>query len=293
MDAVITYVNGLDPVWQESYSKAVGGTVNVKRFRDWGTLRYLLRGIERYMPFVKNVFLVVSSDSQVPEWVDKSVLRIVRHSDIIPGEYLPTFNSTTIEMFLHRIPGLGGEYLYFNDDLFPVAPMVAEDFFVNGKAVAWHAVGHFAFGLYRKQVKNASDLARLAAGLPPKKSYVRPQHTCSAMLRDLCAEAYDRLEPQILASLSRTRTVKNINQYLFSDYFLYTGNTIRQRISSKHFSMAIASAEKIAAFMADPSRKIMCVNDVNLPEKKYRESRKTLLNAFERKFPSKSRFELQ
>ena len=56
MDAVITYVNGLDPVWQSEYSKCVGmETFLEKRFRDWGTLKYLLRGICVNMPFIRNV----------------------------------------------------------------------------------------------------------------------------------------------------------------------------------------------------------------------------------------------
>ena len=79
MDAVITYVNGLDPVWQSEYSKCVGmETFLEKRFRDWGTLKYLLRGICVNMPFVRNVYLVVSGDTQVPSWVDREHLRIVR-----------------------------------------------------------------------------------------------------------------------------------------------------------------------------------------------------------------------
>ena len=121
MDAVITYVNGLDPVWQSEYSKCVGmETFLEKRFRDWGTLKYLLLGICVNMPFVRNVYLVVSGDTQVPSWVDREQLRIVRHSDIIPSELLPVFNSQAIEMFLHRIEGLDEEFLYFNDDFLPM-----------------------------------------------------------------------------------------------------------------------------------------------------------------------------
>ena len=37
MDAVITYVNGLDPLWQKDYEKRVGVSILSKRFRDWGT----------------------------------------------------------------------------------------------------------------------------------------------------------------------------------------------------------------------------------------------------------------
>ena len=55
MDAVITYVNGLDPVWRSDYERYTKVPVLEKRFRDWGTLRYLLRGIQKHMPFIRKV----------------------------------------------------------------------------------------------------------------------------------------------------------------------------------------------------------------------------------------------
>ena len=90
MDIVITYVDGNDPVWQQDYEKHTNVPVMQKRFRDWGTLKYLLRGIEQNMPFVRNVYLVVSHLSQVPSWVCRENLKVVLHRDFIPAEYLPT-----------------------------------------------------------------------------------------------------------------------------------------------------------------------------------------------------------
>ena len=43
MDIVITYVDGNDPVWKKDYEKYTNVPVMEKRFRDWGTLKYLLR----------------------------------------------------------------------------------------------------------------------------------------------------------------------------------------------------------------------------------------------------------
>ena len=34
----------------------------------------------------------------------------MRHEDYIPGEFLPTFNSHTIELNFHRIPGLSEQF---------------------------------------------------------------------------------------------------------------------------------------------------------------------------------------
>ena len=67
MDIVITYVNGLDPVWQKEYEKFTNTPIVEKRFRDWGTLRYLFRGIAKNMSFIRKVHLVVSGESQVQQ----------------------------------------------------------------------------------------------------------------------------------------------------------------------------------------------------------------------------------
>ena len=55
MDIVITYVNGLDPIWQRDYEKHTNQPVLEKRFRDWGTLQYLFRGIAENMPLLSIV----------------------------------------------------------------------------------------------------------------------------------------------------------------------------------------------------------------------------------------------
>ena len=293
MDAVITYVNGLDPLWQKDYEKRVGVSILSKRFRDWGTLKFLLRGIQKYMPFVENVYLVVARDSQVPEWVDRSQLRIVTHDMIMPAESLPTFNSSMIEMFLHRIPGLADRYLYFNDDMFPVADCSVEDFFVDGKTAMNYSKTILCGSKFKQLAKRSDHLARKALGLKPSMIYDRPQHTCSPMQRKPFEELYAKVEPEIMASLTPLRSDNNYNQYLFLDYLLYTGRAFSRRIPAKYYSLATSSPSRICRLLLNPgSKKLICINDVHLSEKKFQRYQKELLEGFNAKFPEKSRFEL-
>ena len=291
MDIVITYVDGNDPIWKADYEKYTNVPVMQKRFRDWGTLKYLLRGIEVNMPFIRNVYLVVSHPSQVPEWVDQDGLKIVLHKDIIPEEYLPTFNCNPIEMHLHRIEGLDEEYLYFNDDLYPLAPCKPEDFFRNGKGVLKFSKHYIVSGMYKHICKNSDTHARKALGMPEVFAFIRPQHTCTAMLKSECEKLYDILKDDILKSLTRTRTQDNLNQYLFLDYQMYKGLMINEKISNKHFSVALTSPQKLYSYIMNPKYNLLCVNDVNLKEKRYELLREAMLKAFEQKFPNKSRFE--
>lgn len=292
MDAVITYVNGNDPVWKTDYEKYTNVPVMQKRFRDWGTLRYLLRGIEFRMPFIRNVYLVVSHDSQVPEWVDRENLNIVLHKDIIPEEYLPTFNCNPIEMHLHRIEGLDEEYLYFNDDMFPVGDCRPTDFFRDGKAVIGYYRHLFASGMYKKICRNSDRLARQALGMKPSCFFTRPQHICSPMLKSVCEELYDMVGPEIReTSLTRTRTEENLNQYLFLDYMNYKGLVIREKISNRHFSVSVASPDRLKSFLQAPDRNLVCINDVHLKESRYEMLRAAIHEAFETALPCKSKYE--
>ena len=292
MDIVITYVNGLDPLWQKDYEQYTNIPVLEKRFRDWNTLRYLFRGIETNMPFIRKVFLVVSKDSQVPTWINRNKVEIVLHKDIIPAEYLPTFNSNTIEMHLHRIKELDEQFLYFNDDMFPIAPCEPTDFFRDGQIVIKFSKHFLALDMFKSICKNSNNLARKALGLKPSYIFLRPQHICSPMLKSQCKEVYQKVQSEIIASLTRTRTAENYTQYLFLDYIYLKGMAINEKISKKHFSTAIASAETIKKFILHPKRKLMCVNDVRLSEKRYQKLHTTILDAFDKHFPKKSIFEL-
>ncbi len=290
MDAVITYVNGLDPEWREQYSRAMNVPALDKRFRDWGTLKYLLRGIQTCMPFIRNVHLVVSGESQVPSWASDR-LNVVTHRQLIPEDFLPTFNSTTIEMFLHKIPGLDERFIYFNDDMFPVSLCEESDFFRDGKVVIGFSYHLFAAGMYKRQCRNSDRLARKALGLGNSLFFVRPQHICSPMFRSACMEVSEKMRDEIFSTLSRVRTVDNLNQYLFLDYLFHEGKVVKERLPGKFFSIATSSAAAIGEYLRAPSRKIVCINDVHLKESAYMSERKILLESFERTFPLKSIYE--
>lgn len=103
--------------------------ISTSRYVDNEELRYSLRSIERYAPWVRHIFLV--TNGQIPSWIDmeSSRLTIVAHEDIYPDlSHLPTFSSPSIESHLHKIPGLADNFLYFNDDVMLNQPVWPEDF---------------------------------------------------------------------------------------------------------------------------------------------------------------------
>lgn len=122
VDAVFTYVNGADSAWRASFDLYTRNRTDhniYNRYRDWGELRYAMRSVAMYAPWVRRLFLVVASPSQVPAWLHAQHprARIVYHDQLFDNtaEQLPTFNSLAIESVLHRIPGLSEYFLYFNN----------------------------------------------------------------------------------------------------------------------------------------------------------------------------------
>ncbi len=137
IDAVYTWVDGGDPeqrrqvgYWRSQHPAVKEDSGGANRFRDRGELRYSLRSLERYAPWLRTVYLV--TNGQVPSWLDRSNprLRLVTHRELFSdGGHLPTFNSFAIEAHLHRIAGLSENFLYFNDDMFLSRPVDPEDFY--------------------------------------------------------------------------------------------------------------------------------------------------------------------
>lgn len=138
IDCVIVWVDGSDRDWIRKKSQYSNNVSNVteddeaERYRDYGILNYLFRGIEKFMPWIRNVYFVTCG--QKPEWLntDNPRLKLIDHKDYIPAKYLPTFSSHPIEMNLHRIEGLSENFVYFQDDMFVLKDTSERDFFKNG-----------------------------------------------------------------------------------------------------------------------------------------------------------------
>jgi hypothetical protein len=150
VDAVITWVNGNDKIWQKKINDYSESKINfssknhLKRYNSIGEIDMAIKSIIKFAPFIKNIFLV--TDNQSPESFDslkalakkKGVnLELVDHKIIFRGfeEYLPTFNSCSIISMLFRIPNLSEHFIIFNDDTLLMREVSVNDFFINGEPI--------------------------------------------------------------------------------------------------------------------------------------------------------------
>ncbi|MGC9667532.1 stealth family protein [Planosporangium sp. 12N6] len=142
IDVVYTWVDGADPAWRARRDRALGEhaaalneqAANESRYTSRDELRYSMRSLFQYAPWVRRIWLV--TDDQVPPWLDTAhhQITVVSHRELFAGRgLLPTFNSHAIETQLHRIEGLSEHFLYFNDDVMLGRPVQPQAFFhANG-----------------------------------------------------------------------------------------------------------------------------------------------------------------
>uniref|UniRef100_A0A4W3I847 N-acetylglucosamine-1-phosphotransferase subunits alpha/beta n=1 Tax=Callorhinchus milii TaxID=7868 RepID=A0A4W3I847_CALMI len=112
--------------------------ISASRFEDNEELRYSLRSVEKYAPWVRHIFIV--TNGQIPSWLnlDNPRVTIVSHQDIFRNvSHLPTFSSPAIETHIHRIPGLSQKFIYLNDDVMFGKEVWPDDFYThsNGQKV--------------------------------------------------------------------------------------------------------------------------------------------------------------
>lgn len=136
IDAVILWVDGNDPALVAKHRQYgdpknlvrddIGGST---RFSDLGEIHWCVASINRFAPFIRRIFII--TDNQDPHVESRIPVEIVDHKVIFAGyeEYLPVFNSNSIEMMMCRVPGLSENFILFNDDTLLVKPVSQEDFF--------------------------------------------------------------------------------------------------------------------------------------------------------------------
>ncbi len=334
VDFVVTWVDDTDLAWREQkqiYEAAETGAVReeicASRFREWGLFPYWFRAVEQYAPWVRNVYLVTWG--HLPPWLNTEhpKLRIVKHSDYIPAEYLPTFSSHVIELNLWRISDLSEHLVYFNDDFYLSAPSKKEDFFSRGLpkycAVAkpqytfrgMSAFDHVLFnnrGLYNSFCsfrnviyKNPEKWFAKCYGKEAEYNHRTYQdgylsglpftHVCTPFRKsamEACHEAFsDELDG---TSAHRFRTPLDVNQQVFQLWEIVHGSF--EPVEAGHYGFARNirrnTLEEIRANLLDKPNLCVCANDGNdFPDEDYPFLREQMLALFAQKFPEKSSFE--
>lgn len=326
IDFVVDWVDGNDPEWrkerQQYMPQKIDSGNSEVRFRDWNLMRYWFRGIEKFAPWVNNVYFVTWG--HYPEWLnlEHPKLKIIKHTDYIPREYLPTYNCNVIELNLHRIPELSEQFVLFNDDTFLTASTCESDFFIEGSPCDTVRLGQ-TFGTSVEDVfpymifNNIAIINKYFSKKEVQKKYWRKflsllygkeiirtillwpfghfggfldTHLPTSHLKSSFFEVWEQ-EPEYLHNCGKNKFRKKteVTQWLVKNWRYCKGQFVPRSIRwGKSFS--IGEDERMIPAIKSQKYKAVCVNDCD-PNLDFEKCQKELIEAFEAILPEKCSFE--
>ncbi|MBO5142221.1 MAG: Stealth CR1 domain-containing protein [Clostridia bacterium] len=326
IDFVLIWVDGGDVNWQKERNRYAGKDpedLADYRFRDWENLKYWFRGVEKFAPWVNNIYFITCG--HYPEWLNLKhpKLKFIKHEDYIPKEYLPTFSANPIELNFHRIKDLEEQFVFFNDDTFLIDHVKKEDFFekglpkyiaaldipMNGDATFEHILLNdiqIINKYFKKQnvIKNnfkkwfcisygTNLLIKNCLLLPFKhfssfKNLHMPTPILKSTMNELWKKEYEKLNR---TSMNKFRTSEDINQYVFAWFDIAKGNFKPAKRKNGEYFQIKKDNEDMLNCIKNNSKKMICLNDTS-EEFDFERAKKEIINAFEIILPDKSKFEL-
>lgn len=330
IDFVIAWVDGNDKEWlkeKAKYDPSIDLTQdNIDaRYRDWDNLQYWFRAVEKYAPWVNKIYFLTWG--HIPKWlnVNHPKLEIVNHKDYIPEEYLPTFNSHTIELNMHRIKGLSEYFVYFNDDMFLTKPVKPTDFFskdglpcdsfildaiyfapdsagaYNGNDLEiinkhFNKDKQFKKFKFKKFIKLRYGIKNLYRTIVLMKWHWFPgfhyDHLPSSFLKSTLETVWN-LEYEILDTTCKDkfRSKRNVNQWLFKFWQLASGNfEPRSTKFGLVFHLKKHPNKKLQEAIETNKYGMICINDTAKTQN-FEEHKEMVINSFTKILPEKSSFE--
>lgn len=310
IDVVYTWVDGNDPEWLTTKERVVNDPATTvghervhhkERFFDREELRYSLRSLELFAPWVRNVYLVTAG--QVPRWLapDHPRITVVDHRDIFSEpSLLPTFNSHAIESQLHHIDGLADHFVYLNDDVMFGRPTTASEFFFANGIIKFFPSPQRSFEHnideaseeYQQADRNVIEALSAEFPVVGRSIMEHVPHPCSRPLLYELEERYPNLYRQCAANRFRAST--DIRSIIFLQY--HYGFLTRQAMPDTTELAYLALwkpgvVQQMHQVLATRDHLSLCVNDVGLQPEREAEVNGAVRNFLDRYFPIPSSFE--
>lgn len=264
IDIVYTWVNHEDPKWREMLG-AYKSEIQWDRYLQNDELRYSLRSVEKYAPWVRTIYVL--TNCRPPNWLrEHPKIRWIDHSEIIDQRYLPTFNSHAIESYLAYVPNISEHFVYFNDDVFLTRPCLPQKFFTsNGLSLAYLE----PYGMVPEQPNETTPdylhaairgrkLIEKKFGRSPVQLHLHTPHSiCKSILLDLEADFPDEFRK---VRSNRFRDSSDISpvSFLYHHYGYQRQKVIRSTCSS-----ALITTRNFKRMTKErlPKLDFLCIND--------------------------------
>jgi hypothetical protein len=249
--------------------------------------------MEKNIPWINNIYMVVASPSQVPDWLDTDKVKIIYHKDIIPEKFLPVFNTFAIKLFLHNIPGLSEKFIESDDDFYVNIPVTPEMYFKNGlpclcldeKVVKkWSIHGETAYRVIKKTWNLVKK--KLFPNNNDDTIYTCTHHD-KPMLKSVNEHVFKIFEQDIYDSITKFRNEINIVEYIFMYWNVLTKNYIHYRPNNKMYILKNDNLDRLKRLINNNE----CLVSIDFSSYTSIETINRLRDFLESKYHNKSKFE--
>ena len=307
IDLVYLWVDGNNPEWMARRAafldaKTDNSLTNSRSYLNNDELKYSLRSVERYAPWIRNIFIL--TDNQKPKWLDISnpKIKIIDQNDILPNKSLPCFNSNVLEHFLYKIPNLSEHFLLSNDDMFLNRTVLPNTFFaadgfpiirLNRKPFRrfrWflrEQILKKPHKLYSKALFNAAELVKNKFGVFYNGL---PHHNIDSYLKSDCLRVSEQIFKDEIdqMKMNHVRSSNDIQRVIYSYVALAEKRGHLQHVSSKDSLHVHIQKERHYERLEKINPTFFCMNDTEYADDNDRMKLKEWLN---NRFPKKSQFE--
>ncbi len=282
IDIVFSWVDGTDQEWQRAraakmQSYVVGeGDDHEARFRQINELKYAMRSVHLFAPWIRNI--VVVTDSPRPEWLaDHPRVRVLPSSEFFADpSVLPTYNSHAVESQLHRISGLSEHFIYSNDDMFFGREVSPQSFFTSG-GVSRFIESHTRIGLGEPNPSRSGfeNAARVNRALLLQKFGCMISRNLEHAPAPLRRSVIERLESEFPEDFRRTASARfrsatdiSVTNSLYHFYALMTGFAVPQESLRVNYvdTTAREGIDALRPLLRKRDYDFFCLNDGSFPE---------------------------
>lgn len=307
IDMVFSWVDGSSSDFQRERAARMAGYVvgdgddSPARYRQIDELRYALRSVHMYAPWVRRIF--IATDSPAPAWLaDHERVTIVRSEEFFADtSTLPTHNSHAVEAQLHRIPGLAEHFLYSNDDMFFGRPASPELFF-SGGGISRFVESSIRIGsgpAHAERSGHDNGLRVNRALLKERFGHVIThdlEHCAVPMRRSIAAELEREFADdyaRTAASRFRAATDVSVTNSLYHYYALATGRAVVTTEPRVRYvqTTKLDSLRRMERLVARRDVDMFCLNDGSIPEMSEEIRVRALRSCLERYFPIRAPWE--
>ncbi|MFE5407913.1 stealth conserved region 3 domain-containing protein [Microbacterium sp. NPDC056569] len=307
IDIVFSWVDGSSSDFQRQRAAQLAeyvvgeGDDGPARYRHVDELRYALRSVHMYAPWVRRIF--IATDSPAPAWLlDHPKVTIVRSEEFFADpSVLPTHNSHAVEAQLHRIPGLAEHFLYSNDDMFFGRPLEPEMFFTPAGVTKFVEcevrIGAGEPALQRSGHDNGLRVNRTLLKERFGRTIVRDLDHCAAPLRrSVMAELEEAFADDFArtaASRFRSATDISVTNSLYHYYALLTGRAVATRAPRVSYVQTTLAAglRRMERLTERADVDMFCLNDGGDSEVPEELRVQAIRSALERMFPVRAPWE--